>query len=85
MYFYKVRLKQSISPSLKTQFVDGIYVANEIPTDTEAVKAQIAEHAKKKLIKEFGGAKPLVEVVVFRRSDIRFLLVEDSPDLENSK
>lgn len=85
MLFYKVRLKQSISPSLKTQFVDGIYVANEIPIDTEAVKAQIAEHAKKKLIKEFGDSDPLVEVVVFRRSDIRFLLVEDSPDLENSK
>lgn len=85
MYFYKVRLKQSVATYLKTQFVDGIYVANEIPTDTEAVKAQIAEHAKKKLIKEFGGANPLVEVVVFRRSDIRFLLVEDSPDLEDSK
>lgn len=82
MYFYKVRLKQSISPSLKTQFVDGIYVANEIPTDTEAVKAQIVERAKKRLQEEFGGVDPLVEVVVFRRSDIRFLLVEDLPDEE---
>lgn len=77
MYFYKVRLKQSIAPSLKTQFVDGIYVANNIPTDTEAVKAQIADHAKNKLQREFGGSNPLVEVVVFRRSDIRFLLAED--------
>lgn len=82
MLFYKVRLKQSILPSLKTQFVDGIYVANEIPTDTEAVKAQIVERAKKRLQKEFGGVDPLVEVVVFRRSDIRFILVEDLPDEE---
>lgn len=82
MLFYRVRLKQSILPSLKTQFVDGIYVANEIPTDTEAVKAQIVERAKKRLLKEFGGSDPLVEVVVFRRSDIRFLLVEDLPDEE---
>lgn len=85
MYFYKVRLKQSVAPYLKTQFVDGIYVANEIPTDTEAVKAQIAEHTRKKLQREFSNVNPLVEVVVFRRSDIRFLLVEDSPDMEDSQ
>jgi hypothetical protein len=70
-------------PFFKTKFIDGLYSACEEVVDVEAVKSQIAISVMKQM--ECLSPNTIVEVVLFRRSDIGFILSEDSPDLEDSK
>lgn len=80
--FYRVRVKV-VEPSHKAKFIDGLYVARDEVTDVQATKSQIAIS----VINQMGTRWPntIVEVVLFRRSDIGFILSENSEDLEDSK
>lgn len=84
--FYRVRIKVS-APTLKVQWMEGLYVAHDVletPAHVSAAKAFIIKRTKQSLEK----AKikdPMCDVVVFRRSDIGFILSPSKEDLENSK
>ncbi|MBR5812394.1 MAG: hypothetical protein IKY80_05270 [Alistipes sp.] len=79
---YRVRIKVA-DPHRKVKYLDGVYVSNGIVSDATNVKEDIASRVKRQL----GSSATLavVEVVLFRRSDIGFILSENSEDLENSK
>lgn len=78
--FYKVRVK-IMAPTFKVQFIDGIYSAHDIIHDTETAKKDIAHQ----IMTRFGAqhiSGAIVEVVLFRRSDIGFILSESSEELD---
>ena len=78
--FYRARLKVS-APTLKQRFVDGIFVARDVAEDLTAMRACVAERAKAQL--EAAGCKDAtVEVVLFRRSEIGFILSGNIRDLD---
>lgn len=81
--FYRVRLK-ICAPGYKAQFIDGLYVARDLVTDMTSAKADIELQVIQK-IHAVKLPETSVEVVLFRRSDIGFILSENSPDLEDSK
>lgn len=81
--FYRVRVR-ICAPGYKAQFIDGLYVARDVVTDMTSAKADV----ELQVIQKIHAVKPpetSVEVVLFRRSDIGFILSENSPDLEDSK
>lgn len=81
--FYRVRVR-ICAPGYKTQFIDGLYVARDVVTDLNSAAADIELQVIQKIhaVKTPGTS---VDVVLFRRSDIGFILSENSPDLEDSK
>lgn len=81
--FYRVRVRVC-APGYKAQFIDGLYVARDLVTDMTSAKADIELQViqKANAVKTPGTS---VDVVLFRRSDIGFILSENSPDLEDSK
>lgn len=81
--FYRVRVR-ICAPGYKAQFIDGLYVARNVVTDMTSAKADIELQViqKANAVKTPGTS---VDVVLFRRSDIGFILSENSPDLEDSK
>lgn len=81
--YYRVRVKLS-APNLKSRFSDGIYVATDIVSDPDSVKKYIEQRFRQEL--ELINIRNVTsEVVIFRRSDIGFILSEKSKDLENKK
>lgn len=81
--FYKARVKIS-APTLKTQWIEGLFVAPDILEDTAPAKAFI----EKRTIDSLAAAKipkAQCDVVVFRRSNVGFILSPSKEDLENSK
>lgn len=81
--FYRVRVR-ICAPGYKAQFIDGLYVARDLVTDMTSAKADIELQVIQK-IHAVKLPETSVEVVLFRRSDIGFILSENSPDLEDSK
>lgn len=81
--FYRVRVRVCAS-GYKAQFIDGLYVARDLVTDMTSAKADIELQVIQK-IHAVKLPETSVEVVLFRRSDIGFILPENSPDLEDSK
>ena len=79
---YRVRVKIAI-PTFKTQFVEGLYIAREEVKDVQAVKSEITIRVMKQMPRLVPNS--IVEVVLFRRSNIGFVLSENSEDLEDSK
>lgn len=79
---YRVRVKIAI-PTFKTQFVEGLYIAREEVKDVKAVKSEITIRVMKHLPHLLPNS--IVEVVLFRRSNIDFVFSETSEDLEDSK
>lgn len=79
---YRVRIKVA-ELHRKVVYLDGVYVATDIVNDASKVKEDIANRVKCQLGPQVSQA--VVEVVLFRRSDIDFILSENSEDLENSK
>ena len=78
--FYRVRVKIS-TPTFKVQFIDGIYSARDFVQDADAAKKDIAHQ----IMTRFGAQnirEAIVEVVLFRRSDIGFILSESSKELD---
>lgn len=81
--FYRARVKVSV-PKSKPQFIDGLYIARDLVVDAASTKAEI----ERQIIRKYEAVNlpgTRVEVVLFRRSDIGFLLSEAPKDLEDSK
>lgn len=81
--FYRVRVKVSV-PKYKPQFINGLYIARDIVVDVASTKAEI----ELRILAQYEAVKlpgTRVEVVLFRRSNIGFLLSEAPKDLEESK
>ena len=81
--FYNVRLKLS-SPEHRSVFVDGIFAANDVLHDVEPTKQLIKDRAMAQY-KRSGLPTARVEVVLFRRSKVGFILSDIPQDLENPK
>ena len=81
--FYKVRVKVS-APTFKTKFIDGLYIANDVLKDTTAAKEFIIKRTKRNM-NEVKIPDASVEVTLFRRSNIGFILHPTPQDLENPK
>lgn len=78
--FYRVRVKVRI-PTCKPQFIDGLYLSRTIAEDAEEAKRDISSQIAARFnAQNLPGA--IVEVVLFRRSDIGFIISEQSEDHE---
>lgn len=71
---YRTRIKIA-DPSRRVKFLDGVYVSTGIVSDATKVKEDIANRVKRQLGANAESA--VVEVVLFRRSDIDFILSEN--------
>ena len=81
--FYNIRLKLS-APGHKNVFVDGIFVTQDVLLDVEQAKQQIKDRAQAQY-KRSGLPTARVEVVLFRRSKVGFILSDIPQNLENPK
>ena len=72
--FYRVRVRVCAS-GYKAQFIDGLYVARDLVTDMTSAKADIELQViqKANAVKTPGTS---VDVVLFRRSELGFVLSE---------
>lgn len=80
--FYRARVKVSLH-GYKLKYIDGLYVTRDIVADVAQAKAHIVDRTLQTLgpLRD----KAIVEVVLFRRSDIGFILSGPPKDLEDSK
>ena len=72
--FYRVRVRVC-APGYKVRFIDGLYVARDVVTDMTSAKADIELQViqKANAVKTPGTS---VDVVLFRRSELGFVLSE---------
>lgn len=70
--FYKVRVKVS-APTFKPKFIDGLFIARDVLNDTTPAKKYVIQRTKRNMDEvKIPDAK--VEVVLFRRSNVGFIL-----------
>lgn len=76
--FYRVRVRVC-APGYKPRFIDGLYAARDVVADMISVKADIELQVLKQInaVRTPGTS---VEVVLFRRSELGFVLSETCED-----
>lgn len=78
--FYKVRVKVS-APTFKPKFIDGLFVANDVLSDTTPAKKYIIQRTKRNM-DEVKIPDARIEVALFCRSNVGFILHPTPAELD---